>query len=330
MVDRADDEKIGVKSTAILFADLDLFVIGGLQILMLVALVFVGNMAGLGLWFYLSLGVAALLMLYHQWLARDRRCRRLLRRVPAQSLHRHGGFYRHRAELHVHCARLSHSAHRRMRNGQDAHGFHPRLQQRDTQFTHCGARRHDVINQQCVLAPRRRPVTRKAPRIFSFRAAESRPDWLRVCNSRLTQCRTGRPDLALRRRASSSAWLKPRRACRQRCSGTGISAIELSGFLQQPGKHEVRQRRRKVQVAAELQCLDQGIDGKRVFQRRMRGSERWPPVLARAAQDARVDQGQRCATGVATVRYPGQVGVARRTDRVAGRCPAAQATLVRQ
>lgn len=72
MVDRADDEKIGVKSTAILFADLDLFVIGGLQVLMLVALVFVGNMAGLGLWFYLSLGVAALLMLYHQWLARDR------------------------------------------------------------------------------------------------------------------------------------------------------------------------------------------------------------------------------------------------------------------
>lgn len=72
MVDRADDEKIGVKSTAILFADLDLFVIGGLQVLMLVGLVFAGNMASLGLWFYLSLGVAALLMLYHQWLARDR------------------------------------------------------------------------------------------------------------------------------------------------------------------------------------------------------------------------------------------------------------------
>ena len=72
MVDRDDDEKIGVKSTAILFADLDLFVIGGLQVLMLVGLVFVGNMAGLGLWFYLSLAVAGLLMLYHQWLARDR------------------------------------------------------------------------------------------------------------------------------------------------------------------------------------------------------------------------------------------------------------------
>lgn len=73
MVDRQDDQRIGVKSTAILFGDLDLFVIGGLQILMLIALYFVGNMAELGLWYYLSLGVAAVLMGYHQWLARDRR-----------------------------------------------------------------------------------------------------------------------------------------------------------------------------------------------------------------------------------------------------------------
>lgn len=73
MVDRQDDQRIGVKSTAILFADLDLFVIGGLQILMLIALYFVGDMAGLGLWFYLSLGITAILMGYHQWLARDRK-----------------------------------------------------------------------------------------------------------------------------------------------------------------------------------------------------------------------------------------------------------------
>lgn len=73
MVDRQDDQRIGVKSTAILFGDLDLFVIGGLQVLMLIALYFVGNMAGLALWYYLSLGVAAILMAYHQWLARDRK-----------------------------------------------------------------------------------------------------------------------------------------------------------------------------------------------------------------------------------------------------------------
>ncbi|MBT8079021.1 MAG: 4-hydroxybenzoate octaprenyltransferase [Gammaproteobacteria bacterium] len=73
MVDRDDDIKVGVKSTAILFGDADLFVIGGLQALMLMALVFTGQMAQLGLWYYMSVGVAALLMAYHQWLARDRK-----------------------------------------------------------------------------------------------------------------------------------------------------------------------------------------------------------------------------------------------------------------
>jgi 4-hydroxybenzoate polyprenyltransferase len=72
MVDREDDIKIGVKSTAILFGDADLFVIGGLQLLMLLSLLLVGGMAELGSWYYLSVGLAALLMLYHQWLARDR------------------------------------------------------------------------------------------------------------------------------------------------------------------------------------------------------------------------------------------------------------------
>lgn len=72
MVDRADDLKVGVKSTAILFGDADLFIIGGLQLLMLVALMFIGNMAGLGGWYYASLVLAAMLMGYHQWLARDR------------------------------------------------------------------------------------------------------------------------------------------------------------------------------------------------------------------------------------------------------------------
>ena len=72
MVDREDDRKIGVKSTALLFGDMDLFIIAGLQILMLVGLVFVGLRAELGFWFYASVGCAAGLMAYHQWLARDR------------------------------------------------------------------------------------------------------------------------------------------------------------------------------------------------------------------------------------------------------------------
>ncbi|MDZ7645319.1 MAG: 4-hydroxybenzoate octaprenyltransferase [Woeseiaceae bacterium] len=72
MVDRDDDLKIGVKSTAILFGELDLFSIAALQGLMLFALLLVGNMAALGPWYYASLFVAALLMGWHQWLARNR------------------------------------------------------------------------------------------------------------------------------------------------------------------------------------------------------------------------------------------------------------------
>lgn len=72
MVDREDDVKVGVKSTAILFGEVDLFVIAGLQLLMLVAFVLIGVQAELRIWYYSSVAIAAVLMAYHLWLARDR------------------------------------------------------------------------------------------------------------------------------------------------------------------------------------------------------------------------------------------------------------------
>lgn len=72
MVDRDDDKKLGVKSTAILFGEADLFVIAGLQATMLVALLLIGYRAELGFWYYLSVLLAGCLMAWHQWLARDR------------------------------------------------------------------------------------------------------------------------------------------------------------------------------------------------------------------------------------------------------------------
>jgi 4-hydroxybenzoate polyprenyltransferase len=39
---------------------------------MLLALILIGQMADLGGWYLASVAVAALLMAYHQWLARDR------------------------------------------------------------------------------------------------------------------------------------------------------------------------------------------------------------------------------------------------------------------
>jgi 4-hydroxybenzoate polyprenyltransferase len=72
MVDREDDLRVGVKSTAILFGEVDIFVIAGLQLLMLVALILIGLRAELSIWYYLPVFVAGLMMAYHVWLARDR------------------------------------------------------------------------------------------------------------------------------------------------------------------------------------------------------------------------------------------------------------------
>ena len=72
MVDREDDIKIGVKSTAVLFGEVDLFVIAGLQLLMIVALVLIGYRAELGFWYFFSVAIAAAMMAWHLWLARDR------------------------------------------------------------------------------------------------------------------------------------------------------------------------------------------------------------------------------------------------------------------
>jgi 4-hydroxybenzoate polyprenyltransferase len=72
MVDRDDDVKIGVKSTAILFGSADRLVIGVLQILVLVGLILIGRLGGLGLYYYLGLLIAAGLALYQQYLARNR------------------------------------------------------------------------------------------------------------------------------------------------------------------------------------------------------------------------------------------------------------------
>lgn len=72
MVDREDDLKIGVKSSAILFGQWDRAVIAGLQIVMLGILYYAGLVFDLGVIYQLSLLIAAGLMVYHQWLIRDR------------------------------------------------------------------------------------------------------------------------------------------------------------------------------------------------------------------------------------------------------------------
>ncbi|TXH75087.1 MAG: 4-hydroxybenzoate octaprenyltransferase, partial [Thiothrix sp.] len=72
MCDREDDLKIGVKSTAIIFGEQDRLIVGLLQLLTLIVLAWVGYLAQLGLWFWLSLVVAAGFFVYQQYLIRNR------------------------------------------------------------------------------------------------------------------------------------------------------------------------------------------------------------------------------------------------------------------
>ncbi|WP_394146391.1 4-hydroxybenzoate octaprenyltransferase [Vibrio atypicus] len=72
MVDRDDDLKIGIKSTAILFGRFDKMVIGVLQLITLVMLIYLGVWYQLGASFYWSLLIAGALFVFQQHLIRHR------------------------------------------------------------------------------------------------------------------------------------------------------------------------------------------------------------------------------------------------------------------
>jgi 4-hydroxybenzoate polyprenyltransferase len=72
MTDREDDLEIGVKSTAILFGEMDRVMVGLLQLLFLVCMYLAGEQAGMGWAYWSGLIAAALFSLYQQWLILDR------------------------------------------------------------------------------------------------------------------------------------------------------------------------------------------------------------------------------------------------------------------
>jgi 4-hydroxybenzoate polyprenyltransferase len=72
MVDREDDLKIGIKSTAILFGSADRLMIGILQLSVLASLALLGDQLGYQTFYYLGLLAAAGLFTYQQYLIRHR------------------------------------------------------------------------------------------------------------------------------------------------------------------------------------------------------------------------------------------------------------------
>lgn len=72
MVDRDDDIKIGVKSTAILFGQYDKLIIGILQVAVMALMAAVGALSGLGWPYYAAIAVAGGLFIYQQQLIKHR------------------------------------------------------------------------------------------------------------------------------------------------------------------------------------------------------------------------------------------------------------------
>ena len=72
MADRADDLKLGIKSTAILFGSADVFIVTLLQVILLLALALMGAAAQLGNWYTGFLAVTAGLMIFQRSLIKDR------------------------------------------------------------------------------------------------------------------------------------------------------------------------------------------------------------------------------------------------------------------
>ena len=72
MVDRDDDMKIGVRSTAILFGDSDRHIIAVLQALTILTLYLAGRQLNMGRWYYAGLIAGALFFVRHLWMIRNR------------------------------------------------------------------------------------------------------------------------------------------------------------------------------------------------------------------------------------------------------------------
>jgi len=72
MADRADDLKIGVKSTAILFGPLDKKIIGVIQAMLIMALLLIGQRAELSGFYYAGVVAATTLAIWQQYLIKDR------------------------------------------------------------------------------------------------------------------------------------------------------------------------------------------------------------------------------------------------------------------
>ena len=101
MVDRDDDLKIGVRSTAILFGDSDRHIIAVLQAMTLLSLYLAGRMLHLGGWYHAGLIAGAVFFIHQLWLIRSRERAACFRAFLNNQLFRHVGVHRDPSRLPV-------------------------------------------------------------------------------------------------------------------------------------------------------------------------------------------------------------------------------------
>ncbi len=77
MVDREDDLKIGIKSTAILFGRFDKIIVFLFGLASLLVLSWIGRSLGLNSYYYGGLTLAGINLLYQQWLIKDEKPKRM-------------------------------------------------------------------------------------------------------------------------------------------------------------------------------------------------------------------------------------------------------------
>ena len=79
MVDRDDDLKLGLKTSAIAFGRYDVFAVMISYALYLGGMTYVGRLKHFGPWYYAGVSVASLIALWHYWLIRGRDRQRCFR-----------------------------------------------------------------------------------------------------------------------------------------------------------------------------------------------------------------------------------------------------------
>ena len=72
MVDRADDAKIGIRTSALTFGRADVLMVGACYAIYLIGMVFIGRIYALGAIYDAALAIALLIAVHHLWIIRSR------------------------------------------------------------------------------------------------------------------------------------------------------------------------------------------------------------------------------------------------------------------